>query len=115
MDALTLFKDGYGFASSEKTFNDMHSKFERLDNDASAFMLGYALYCIETSKSLDGASTESLSSKMNIGIAQECIKSVVNENSLDSNKYMEISNTLYEMAGENSIYEVAKKVLSIIE
>lgn len=115
MDNINSFKNGYKFASNnEKTFDDMHSKFESLqENETSAFMLGYVFYLIETAKFLDGASVESLSAKMHIGIAQQCLNSIITEKNLSNEDSLKLCSTLYEMAGENSIEDVANSVFAI--
>lgn len=114
MENINIFKDGYEFASNyAKSFDDMHSKFESLqENETSAFMLGYAFYLIEISKFLDGASTESLTSKINLGIANKCLNSVISEKNLSSDDALKLSNTLYEMTNCN-INDVAKAVFEI--
>lgn len=114
MENVNLFKNGYEFASNcEKSFDDMHSKFESLKEDeTSAFMLGYAFYLMETAKFLDGASTESLSTKVNLGIANQCLNSVIALNNISSEDALKLSSTMYEMANQN-IDDVANTILQI--
>jgi hypothetical protein len=113
MGNINLFQEGYNFASNtEKTFDDMHSKFESVQGDVSVFMLGYAFYLIETAKYLDGASTESLSAKLNIGIAQQCIDSVATEKNLSSDDTMELFSKLNEMALNSSLEDVFYSVVN---
>lgn len=114
MDNINLFKDGYDFASNlEKSFNDMHSKFESLpEGETAAFMLGYAFYLVETAKLLDGASSESLTAKLHYGLAKQCLDSVASERALSSDDALKLSNTLYDMAS-SSLDDVAKAVFEV--
>lgn len=114
MENINLFKSGYEFASNcEKSFDDMHSKFDSLqENETSAFMLGYAFYLMEIAKFLDGASTESLTSKVNLGIATQCLNSVVAQNDISNDDALKLSSTMYDMANQN-LDDVAKAVLEI--
>lgn len=105
------FKNGYDFASTVNSYDDMHSKFDSLANEeTSDFMLGYAFYLMENTKFLDGISTESLTAKINIGIANQCVNSVVSEKNLNSEDSLKLFNTLYDMALTSSPEDVAKAI-----
>jgi hypothetical protein len=103
-----FFKEGYDFASTVNNYDDMHSKFDSLASAyTSDFMLGYAYYLMETAKFLDGASSESLTAKTNIGIANQCIYSAIADKNLNSDETLKLFNTLYDNALVSSPEEVA--------
>lgn len=106
-----IFKDGYDFASTVNNYDDMHSKFDTLNTEqTSDFMLGYAYRLMENAKFLDGASTESLTAKTNLGIANQCINSVISEKNITPENSLKLFNTLYDMALNSSIDDVANSI-----